>query len=147
MKLSQITHIAIIAVFAVVMSGAANAEVTCPVVNVSVDMMQGGLEDDEGIEMYYFNEVDGRWTVPFSFGDVSGDAKCINYAYDGETYDDLPSNTEGKYCWFRMTSPVTEAWMEAGETYNSVSACKSDCPSIPAYYAQSRGLSYVTTWW
>ncbi len=125
MNLSQITHITIIAVFAVVVSGAVHADNTCysAIANgVSVDTTGNSWISSS------YNEVDFTWVQHYSFGDVSGIAQCSTTAGTyGGTASSI-STTPGDSCWCKMLSPTESSWVFVGEyAPEDDVVCSEDC--------------------
>ncbi len=148
MKLSQITHIAIMAMFVVVMAGAPHAGIADIPMCVSI----GGVSispydfvDVAANEMAsYYNLTDKTWTTAVEyfgedtasdFGDVSGIYMCSSETMDTTTTtfkDSAPSSTPGSYCWCKILSPVEMEWyvFNDGSSINNCSgACASACIS------------------
>ncbi len=129
MNLSQITHIAIMAVCAVVVSGAVHADNTCTTsgaVSINVDYE---VTPDDG---YDHNVTDETWTVHFPYGDVSGISQCSTT--DGGTYttkSTIAVNSAGTYCWGKMLSPAESQWVSFGYYPSSecVEACNDEFPT------------------
>ncbi len=123
MKLSQITHIAIIAVFAVVMSGVANAvdEACYPggANGISFDLSINGTS-------FTSNEHDSTWVVKFPYGDVSGIALLSETDDEGD--EETISATPGDYCWCKMLSPVESYWVYMEE--DPIDGCVYTCGSM-----------------
>ncbi len=130
MKLSQITHIAIIAVFAVVMSGVANAANTCysgGANGISLDPSTNGTN-------HTYNATDMAWTANFDYGDLSGIAVCNGTSASLGTVSqtDFETGTTGVNCWCRMLSPARSAWVGYAPT-SSATVCATECARYCAY--------------
>ncbi len=135
MKLSQITHIAIMAMFVVIVSGVAHAANTCysgGAVPMSVDISIGGTN-------FTYNAADMTWTANFDYGDVSGIAVCNDtsgsWGVASPQYD-FESGTTGAKCWCKMLSPARSAWVYNG-SYNSASQCATSCAYCVNYVSSN----------
>ncbi len=138
MKLSQITHITIIAVFAVVMSGVANADNTCysgGANGISVDTSTNGTT-------HTYNRTDMTWTAIFAYGDLSGIAVCngTSGTWGVATQTNFESGTTGVNCWCKMLSPANSLWVYRYAS-TSTSICASDC-AVDCGYAIYTNASY-----
>ncbi len=87
---------------------------------------------------YTYNNSTGTWKTVFSYGNVSGISTCVSITptgsqgstktTDGTLLDATGGETTGRYCWCKMTHPMSSLWafdIDAGGVF-----CASDC----AYY-------------
>lgn len=94
------------------------------------------LDPSIGGNSYTYNNSTGVWKTVFSYGNVSGVSTCSTVAPTGDTgstktsegtpLDAVAGDVSGKYCWCKMTHPMSSLWAFLGG-YGNASACASDC--------------------
>ncbi|MBR3148269.1 MAG: hypothetical protein IKF41_02905 [Alphaproteobacteria bacterium] len=97
----------------------------------------------DGVSSYYDNP-NATWHVIFPYGTIHGRSACLNTNQSSGTAD-LHDNgelvvggeTNGQYCWCRMTHPALSAWVY-GYSRGHVSTCSNSC-------AQFCASNYVQT--
>ena len=106
------------------------------------------------------NDTMGTWWAWSSYGTVYGISACLNstkgkdvggtvphlHYTDNDGNDHLVTGSEkyGRYCWCRLTHPVSSLWAFSGD-YGSASSCASNCTSycgnsVQLYVALRAGL-------
>ena len=87
---------------------------------------------------YTYSAANMTWEVTAPYGTLSGIAVCnsTSGSWASATSTDFPTGTSGVYCWCKMTSPATSAWVYLSG-YSSASVCDSDCAHACGGYVRS----------
>ena len=133
-KMFKLFNITLIALALVLHTNAVRAD-RCPAgtYTESVDL---GFDPDVEPTNYTYNAANMTWEVTAPYGTLSGIAVCNSTAgsYAVATSTDFPTGTSGVYCWCKMTSPATSAWV-----YFIGHSSASDCDSLCAFRCGYRG--------
>ena len=89
---------------------------------------------------YTYNNSTRTWKTVFSYGNVSGISTCVSIAPTGsqnitKTTDGTPllatgGETAGRYCWCKMTHPMSSLWAfhyAHGDAATCASYCAARC--------------------
>ena len=103
------------------------------------------LDPSISITNYSYNATMGTWWAWSTYGTVYGISACLNSNHgksmggtvagltdtnnEGETNTVVGSEKYGRYCWCRLTHPVSSLW-----AFNSAYGSASDCASLCTYY-------------
>jgi hypothetical protein len=93
-----------------------------------------------------YNEAKKTLTATFSYGTLSGEARCTDIkgtfavadsSYDFTNYPVGTTTVDSSYknCWCRITSPVRSAWVYGG-TDDTATVCASTCTEYCSYAIQ-----------
>ena len=95
---------------------------------------------------YTQNNSTGTWKTVFSYGNVSGISTCVSIAPTGDTgstkttdgtpLDATGGETTGRYCWCKMTHPMSSLWV-FGYGYVDAADCASRCTNYCGVRAQA----------
>ena len=115
------------------------------------DTMVLVFDKDIGGSGYGNNATEWTWWTSFAYGRIAGDATCLSVkeglgrtgtmgAYYGtgdysKTFIEVEPGLKGtdsdgndrKYCWCKMTHPVSSRWVFSDRAYADSSSCASDC--------------------
>ena len=110
------------------------------------------LDPSIGIKNYSYNQTMGTWWVWSNSWTVYGISACLNsskgkvtggtvphlHDTDNDGNDHLVTGSEkyGRYCWCRLTHPVSSLWTFNGDQ-GSVSGCASQCAFSCAVLVQT----------
>lgn len=92
---------------------------------------------------YTYNNSTGVWKTVFSYGNVSGISTCVPDVPSGSVgsittketggyLDAVGGATTGKYCWCKMTHPMSSLWVfyaDRGTVDYCVATCTDYCGS------------------
>ncbi|MBR3511268.1 MAG: hypothetical protein IKN73_04385, partial [Alphaproteobacteria bacterium] len=78
------------------------------------------LDPSIGGNSYTYNNSTGVWKTVFSYGNVSGVSTCSTVAPTGSMgstktsagtpLDAVAGDVSGRYCWCKMTHPMSSLW-------------------------------------
>ena len=78
------------------------------------------LDPSIGGNSYTYNNSTGVWKTVFSYGNVSGVSTCSTVAPKGSmgstktsagtSLDAVAGDVSGRYCWCKMTHPMSSLW-------------------------------------
>ena len=110
------------------------------------------LDPNIAITNYTYDNTMGTWRAWSSSWTVHGISACLNsnrgksmggtvahlHDTDNNGDDHLVTGSEkyGRYCWCRLTHPVSSLWAFSSD-YGSASDCASDCSGYCGYYVRS----------
>ena len=82
------------------------------------------------------------WTATFPYGTVYGVAACLSVSggSQGATNATLTAGggeREGKYCWCKVSHPVSSLWAFFSAVYSSAASCASFCALYCGDYVRS----------
>ena len=106
----------------------AHAETMCvrdDTVAVVLDPTYGGTAEQT-------DNANGRWSVQFSYGKISGISECRNKNASGSTLN------QNQACWCQMTKPAMSKWVFYNQS-GSVDDCLSRCTGWCASYIRQSG--------
>ena len=106
------------------------------------------LDPSIGGNSYTYNNSTGVWKTVFSYGNVSGVSTCSTVAPTGgrgstntsagTPLDAVAGDTSGRYCWCKMTHPMSSLWAFLYD-YGFASNCASNCATICGNYVRNGG--------
>ena len=95
---------------------------------------------------YTYNNSTGVWKTVFSYGNVSGVSTCSTVAPTGARgstktsagtpLDAVAGDVSGRYCWCKMTHPMSSLWAFSND-YGNASGCASVCTGYCGYYVRN----------
>ncbi len=104
------------------------------------------LDPSIGGNSYTYNNSTGVWKTVFSYGNVSGVSTCSTVAPTGSRgstktsagtpLDAVAGDVSGRYCWCKMTHPMSSLWAFYDGNGNA-SLCASNCTNHCGNYVQN----------
>ena len=94
------------------------------------------LDPSIGATGYVYNSEAWAWKANFSYGTITGISTCSSVAPTGvmgstktsagTPLDAVAGDLSGKYCWCKMTHPMSSLWVFNGQS-GDASACALYC--------------------